>query len=71
MRDKSGKILRTKKRIMKYIDITSEDLFDRLIKKGLPAIVIDGRWVSHTDNLDDFFRLLTRRGIRKVPVDAE
>ena len=68
---RSNKILRTKKEIMVYLDISSEEIFRRFIKQGLPAVVIDGRWYAHAENLDDFFKVKTRRGIGSVPEEAE
>ena len=69
--ERSNKILRTKKEIMSYLDIRTEDVFDRFVKHGLPATVIDGRWYAHAENLDEFFKSITRRGLGQVPNGVE
>jgi hypothetical protein len=62
---KSQKILQGKKEIMKYCDI-SETLFVKFIKSGMPAIQIDGRWYAHAENLDDYFKAMTRISMRNM-----
>ena len=57
---KSEKILSTKGEILAYCGI-SETSFKTYLSLGIPVRVIGGRYTSHKDNLDDFFRNLTCR----------
>ena len=62
---KSLKFLTNKQEIMDYCKI-SEKLFIKFIKNGMPAIQIEGRWYAHTENLDDFFKTLTRVSMKNM-----
>ena len=33
--------------------------FDKFIRMGMPARLIDNRWYAHRDNIDEWFRRLT------------
>ena len=55
------KILRNLEEILEYMGV-SEDLFRKFHENGLPARKIDGRWFAHTDNIDEYFRLITKAG---------
>jgi hypothetical protein len=57
---KSDKILVGRKAIMDFLHISSKDLFQFFIKSGLPAELINNRWWAHTDNLEDYFKHVTR-----------
>lgn len=69
-RGKSSKLLIGVKAIMEYLQIT-EPIFYKFVKRGLPAIVIDGRWYAHTDNLDDYFKKITFARMGQIPHGAE
>ena len=56
---KSQKFFTCKQEIMAYCKI-SEKLFVKFIRSGMPAIQIENRWYAHADNLDDFFKKLTK-----------
>lgn len=45
--------------------------FLELVEMGLPAVVIDGKWCAHVDNLETFFKMGTGKSARKVLEDAE
>jgi len=57
--------------IMNYIGISSRVLFKEFIENGMPAKLINNRWYAYTDNLDDFFKILTRYREKNPPEDAE
>lgn len=49
-------------------------MFRKFIKMGLPVLYLDGRCFAHTDNIDEFFKALTRVNSSKVPdelIDAD
>lgn len=57
---KSPSILTSKEEIMEYIGC-GERLLNQYASMGLPVLSIMGRWIAHTDNIDQFFRVITRR----------
>jgi len=67
----SGKILKTKKEIMSFLDIKGDDAFTSYVEIGMPARVINGRWHAFTENLEQWFQVVTRRGDGKIPANAE
>ena len=66
----SEKILWTAEAIAKYLKI-SKGKFYNLVKAGLPAVVIDGTWCAHTDNLDVFFQHSTAKVTKNIPEGVE
>ena len=65
---KSENILSTKGEILIYCDI-SETSFKTYLDLGLPVRIVGGRYKSHTANLEDFFRKLTRYQDLNDPVE--
>lgn len=61
-----GKLLRNLEEILDYTGM-SEALFRKFHKNGFPARQFDGRWFAHTDNIDDFFRAMTKAQKSKNP----
>jgi len=57
---KAPGILTSKEEIMEYIGC-GERLLAQYVSMGLPILSIMGRWVAHADNIDQFFRAITRR----------
>jgi len=67
----STKVLWTIRRICDYYEI-SQALFYRLVKTGkFPATIIEGKWCAHIDNIDEFFRSVTRTPPKNPDEDAE
>lgn len=58
MREKSG-ILHGKKAIKDYLGV-GEDYLQEYIAAGMPVLITGGKWVAHADNIEDFFRKITR-----------
>ena len=48
---------------MIFLDIKSEDLFDRMVKQGLPVIVIGTQYYGHTESLEEYFKYRTMKRI--------
>ena len=67
---KSERIIWGISSICEYVGV-GKAVFYRLVRHGLPATVIEGKWCAHTDNLDEFFRKGTLRPPREIPEDAE
>ena len=63
---KAPGILTSKEEIMEYIGC-GERLLAQYVSMGLPILSIMGRWVAHTDNIDQFFRVITRRRLTDSP----
>lgn len=66
----SNKIIWTADAIAKYLGV-SRNKFYNLVKAGLPAIVIEGTWCAHADNLEAFFQRGTAKMTKHIPEEAE
>ena len=64
------KILIGRDSIMDYLDM-SRPTFYKFLELGLPVRVINNRLYAHKDNVDDFFRKITRHREKEVPLDVE
>ena len=72
---KTSKILITEKAIRNYIEASegfevSRPMFQEYLTLGLPVRIVKCKYHAHADNLDDFFRQLTKRQ-HIDPMDAE
>ena len=63
------KILTSRQEIIDYAGI-SKHLYLKFIRAGLPVLYIDGRCYAHTDNIDDFFKAITRSNMKDLPDEA-
>lgn len=54
---------------MDYAGI-SRILYAKFVKMGMPVLYVDGRCYAHTDNIDEFFRVLTRQPAKNIPDDV-
>lgn len=61
------KILIGQNEIMDYIGIKGEKLFYNFIRSGMPAKKINDRWYAHGENLDEYFKRLTKVRNKSVP----
>lgn len=66
----SKNIIWTADAIAKYLGV-SRNKFYSLVQIGLPAVVIDGKWCAHADNLEAFFRVGTSKAAKGIPDNAE
>jgi hypothetical protein len=67
-----GQLLVGKKQIADYLQIGGS-LFYEMIKAGMPARALNGRWMAYSENLDEFFKTFTRvdnRG-KAIPEETE
>ena len=67
------KVLMSKQEIMDHLKI-SEKLYKKFIRMGMPVLYIDGRCYAHKDNLDEFFKAITRVSMKNAPdalIDGE
>lgn len=67
------KVLTSKQEILDYLKI-SPHLYKKLVRMGLPVLYLDGRCYAHKENLDNFFKVLTKGGMRNAPeelIDAD
>lgn len=56
--------------ILEYMEV-SKPMFYQFVEMGLPARVINNRWYAHGENIDEFFKQITRPGQKEIPPDAE
>ena len=62
------KILTSKQEIRDYVGCSWRS-FKRYAESGFPALYEEGRWIAHTDNIDEFFRKYTFRNMKSVLKD--
>jgi hypothetical protein len=62
------KVLTSRGEIMEYANL-SKYLFAKFVKMGMPVLYIDGRCYAHKDNIDEFFKAITRVNSSKIPDD--
>ncbi len=63
--DKTG-LLVGKKAIQAFLDDASEHALARYVKKGMPVMIENGRWLAHKENLEEFFKTYTNKKTEKV-----
>lgn len=62
------KVLTSRGEIMEYANL-SRYLFAKFVKMGMPVLYIDGRCYAHKDNIDEFFKAITRVNSSKIADD--
>jgi hypothetical protein len=62
-------LLRCKQEILDYLGV-SDEMFKTLVRAGMPVRYIGGRCFAHPDNLDEFFKAITRVSTKDVPEEA-
>lgn len=66
----NSKFLVGANQIMSYIGI-ARPTFYKLIRLRLPVVIIDNRYYGHTDNIDEFLRMLTKKGTAEIRDDVD
>ena len=61
-----NKVLMSKQEIMDYLKISNVS-YRKFIRMGMPVLYLDGRCYAHKDNLDDFFKSITRVNMKNAP----
>lgn len=65
-------ILQGRDEIMTYAGFSSRQVFYDFVKKRkFPAKAINNRWYAHKENIDQYFKVTTRGGMKEIPKDAE
>jgi hypothetical protein len=67
---KNSEILIGLAEITEYLGVTT-NTFKKLVEKGLPATVIDGKWYAHTDNIKEYFKRATLIRSKVIDESAE
>ena len=60
------KVFRRAQDIMDHYEM-SRPAFDKFIKMGMPARLIDGSWHAHADNIDQWFKQITAVSMKDAP----
>lgn len=68
MEVKTG-LLDGKKAIAEFLNNQSDYMLKKYIKAGMPVRFVDGRWLAHKSNLEEFFKRYTkiRSKNKKIP----
>jgi predicted DNA-binding transcriptional regulator AlpA len=56
--------------ICEYLDMSKPTLYS-FIEMGMPARIVNKRWYAHKDNIDEWFKQLTRHRIKEIEKDAQ
>lgn len=59
-------ILMSKQEILDYLKVSNVS-YRKFIRMGMPVLYLDGRCYAHKDNLDAFFKLITRGNMKNAP----
>jgi hypothetical protein len=62
-------LLDGKQEISAYLHNASDYKMKKYVKMGMPVVIIDGQWIAHKDNLDDWFKSFTRKKVDVIPDD--
>jgi len=65
----SKKILTSRQEIMDYAGL-SKYLYLKFIRIGLPVFYAEGRCYAHTDNIDEFFKAITKNNTKNMSDEA-
>lgn len=60
------RLLRCKQEILDYLGI-SDEMFKTFVRAGMPVRYVGGRCIAHPDNLDEFFKAITRVSSKDIP----
>lgn len=66
MMNGNNKILTSRQEIMDYLNV-SRILYAQFVKMGMPVLYMNGRCYAHTENIDEFFRRITRVSAKGTP----
>lgn len=64
------RLLVGRQEILDYLGI-GRQAFGDFLRLGMPAAVYHGKWYAHADNLDEFFRRVTRRRSPESEAETE
>jgi len=72
---RNPRLLLCKAEICEYLGNVTDYMFRKHVKQGLPALY-DGRgWLAHADNIDEWFKTITRvqvkGGIDNIPEEEK
>jgi hypothetical protein len=56
----------SKQDIMDHLKI-SKGSYRKFVRMGMPVLYLDGRCYAHKDNIDDFFKTITRVNMKNAP----
>lgn len=63
------RILMCKQEILDHLGI-SDEMFKSFVRIGMPVRYVGGRCIAHPDNLDEFFKIITRVNSKDLPDDV-
>lgn len=61
MTKRQSGILDGKEALRAFLGGISDYKLKKFIEMGMPVIVKDGCWLAHVDNIEEFFKVLTRK----------
>ena len=64
--DKSG-LLDGKDEIRRFLNNASDYKLKKYLIAGMPVLIEEGRWLAHKINLEEFFKMYTRKKVNDIP----
>ena len=68
----NNNLLQGRDEIMGYAKFNNKNVFyDFVRRRKFPAKVINSRWYAHKENIDQYFKDITKGGMKEIPEGAE
>ena len=55
-----------KKEISAFLGDVSDYTLKKYLEMGMPVVIEDKRWMAHKENIEEFFKVHTRRKVDNV-----
>lgn len=65
MMTKTG-LLVGKSEISRFLGDASDYMMKKYLEMGMPVVIEDKRWLAHKENIEEFFKMYTRKKVCDV-----
>jgi len=55
-----------KNEIRKFLGDASDYMMKKYLEMGMPVVIENKQWLAHKENIEDFFKLYTRKKVSDV-----
>lgn len=63
-------LLDGKDAISRYLNNASDYMLKKWLEDGMPVKITGGRWIAHSQNIEDFFKTYTRTRASKNDIES-
>ncbi len=60
-------LLDSKQMISDYLNGASNYMLKKYLKVGMPVVFLNGRWLAHKENIEEFCKVFTRKKANNIP----